>query len=56
VDGRQGHGIMEEDSKGSRGSQRAVELTMMMTDIHITYILRENYFGLTKSRKQIQLM
>jgi hypothetical protein len=28
--GRQGQGIVEEDSKGSRGSQRAVELLMMM--------------------------
>jgi hypothetical protein len=31
VDGRQGQGIVAEDSKGSRGSQRAVELMIMMT-------------------------
>jgi hypothetical protein len=28
--GRQGQGIVEEDSKGSRGSQRSVELLLMM--------------------------
>jgi hypothetical protein len=35
VDGRQGQGIVEEDSKGSQGSQRAVKLMMMMTHIHL---------------------
>jgi hypothetical protein len=33
VDGRQGQGIVEEVSKGSRGSQRAVELMMMIETI-----------------------
>jgi hypothetical protein len=35
VDSRQGQGIVEEDSKGSRGSQWAIEL-MMKQDINIT--------------------
>jgi hypothetical protein len=40
VDGRQG--IVEEDSKGSRGSQRAVEL-MIMID-HVRFIILPSQF------------
>jgi hypothetical protein len=39
VNGRQGQGIVEEDSKGSQGSQRAVEL-MMMICIYISRIVQ----------------
>lgn len=40
MDGRQEHGIVVEDSKGSRGSQRTVELMVMMiqkTEVPVIY-------------------